>query len=364
MRGYSKGLAGAMALIVVPLAAAAVFLLPGRGGAGKADPPAGQSPGARGSAEDPFRMAEGYLRTRRGRVTAAAEDLRTGQTWTLGDGRPQDEASVVKLDILQALLAREPGGPPAAQRTLAKKMITVSDNDAATALWNADGGAAGIGSYNSAVGLARTRLSACVRCPGFPWPGWGLSTTTPADQVALLRQLVAPGKLPAAARGYALSLLENVTASQRWGVSGGVPAGVTVALKNGWLPLATPAGKGAATDWQVNSAGWVSGDGRDYLLVILSTGNPSEQYGITTASRIGALAWSALGSLQVPGGVGGEPVLAREGVPEPGELLLVGRRLAVGAEGCLQVGVAGRLARLAAVLQRRRPVRVVRVGLG
>ena len=93
-----------------------------------------------------------------------------------------------------------------------------------------------------------------------------------------------------AARGYALSLLENVTRSQRWGVSDGVPAGVTVALKNGWLPLDK-----AATDWQVNTAGWVSGDGRDYLLVILSTRNPSESYGIATVNRLGSMVWSALG---------------------------------------------------------------------
>jgi hypothetical protein len=292
MRGYRKGLAYAGALVVVLLAGAVVFLSAGRG---SADPPAGDKGGAsqagRGSSGDPFRMAEGYLRTRRGVVTAAAEDLRTGQTWTLGDGAPQPEASVVKLDILQTLLARSPGGLPAAQRALARKMITVSDNDAATTLWVAADGARGIGSYNSAAGLARTRLSSCVRCPGFSWPGWGLSATTPADQVALLRQLVAPGTLlPPAARGYALSLLENVTPSQRWGVSGGVPAGVTVALKNGWLPL-----NAAATSWQVNTAGWVSGDGRDYLLVILSTRNPSETYGIATVSRLGSMVWSALG---------------------------------------------------------------------
>lgn len=169
-------------------------------------------------------------------------------------------------------------------------MITVSDNGAATALWNAAGGPAGIGRYNAAAGLAGTRLSACVRCPGITWPGWGLSVTTPADELALLRQLVAPGRLLSpAARGYALSLLENVTPSQRWGVSAGVPAGVTVALKNGWLPL-----NKAATNWQVNSAGWVSGDGRDYLLVILSTQNPSQPYGVATVSRLGAMVWSAL----------------------------------------------------------------------
>jgi beta-lactamase family protein len=293
MRGYRKGLACAAAVVVVLLVGAVVFF---QDEPGSADPPraAGQrgtSQEGRGSSDDPFRMADGYVRTRRGVVTAAAEDLRTGQTWTFGSDTPQPEASVVKIDILQALLARSPGGLPAAQRSLAQKMITVSDNNAATTLWDAADGATGIGSYNTAAGLTRTRLSSCVRCAGFAWPGWGLSVTTPADQLALLRQLVAPGtRLAPAARGYALSLLEKVTPSQRWGVSGGVPAGVTVALKNGWLPL-----NAADTDWQVNSAGWISGDGRDYLLVVLSTHDPSEQYGIATVNHLGALAWSALG---------------------------------------------------------------------
>ena len=99
-------------------------------------------------------------------------------------------------------------------------------------------------------------------CADFPWPGWGLTTTVPYDQITLLKQLIEPGPLlTSGERQYALSLLENVTPDQAWGVSGGVPAGVTVALKNGWLPL-----NDDNTDWQVNSEGWVSGDGRDYLI--------------------------------------------------------------------------------------------------
>jgi hypothetical protein len=130
-----------------------------------------------------------------------------------------------------------------------------------------------------------------VNCPGFPWPGWGLSTTTPADQLALLRALVRPGSLLTdAERAYALSLMENVTADQRWGVSGGVPAQATVALKNGWLPLDS-----AGHDWQVNSVGWISGSGRDYLMAVLSTGNPTEQYGIDTIDHLAAGVWDALG---------------------------------------------------------------------
>ncbi len=83
--------------------------------------------------------------------------------------------------------------------------------------------------------------------------------------------------------------MENVTADQAWGVSGGVPAGVTVALKSGWLPL-----DDENTDWQVNSVGWISGDCRDYLLAVLSTGNPAELYGIATINGLSSLVWSAM----------------------------------------------------------------------
>ncbi|HEY1004500.1 MAG TPA: serine hydrolase, partial [Streptosporangiaceae bacterium] len=136
-----------------------------------------------------------------------------------------------------------------------------------------------------------TAPSSCVVCPGFAWPGWGLTTTTPDDQIALLRQLVTPSSvLPQAAREYALSLMEDVTPSQRWGVSGGVPAQVTVALKNGWLPL-----HGTGSDWQINSVGWISGSGRNYLMAVLSTGNPSEQYGIDTIDALAATVWQRMG---------------------------------------------------------------------
>jgi hypothetical protein len=156
-----------------------------------------------------FGKIKAYASGRQGSVTAAVEDLRSGRTWTVGDGKPQDEASVVKVDILQALLARDPGGLPASERPVAQAMITDSDNDSATTLWNDADGATGIGSWNSAVGLTGTRLSPCVECAGFAWPGWGLSTTTPADQLALLRQLAVPGasRLGAPARSYALSLM-------------------------------------------------------------------------------------------------------------------------------------------------------------
>jgi hypothetical protein len=237
--------------------------------------------------------AQAFLAGRRGRVEADVYDLSTGQQWTLGQQAPQVEASVVKLEILEAVLHQRTAQRVVLSLTeqdLTPPMIEQSDDEAATTLWGDVGGAKGMRAFDHTVGLVHTSPSNCLQCPGSSWPGWGLTTTTPRDQVTLLRQLVQPGgQLDRNDQKYALHLLENVTPSQRWGVSGGVPAGVMVALKNGWLPL-----NAGNLDWQVNSVGWVSGDGRNYLMAVLSTGNPSEQYGIDTLNHLGALAWSAL----------------------------------------------------------------------
>jgi hypothetical protein len=63
-----------------------------------------------------------------------------------------------------------------------------------------------------------------------------------------------------------------------------------VALKNGWVPLTAP-----DANWQINSEGWISGDGRDYLVAVLATGNPSEQYGIGTIDALSAQLWNSMG---------------------------------------------------------------------
>jgi beta-lactamase class A len=262
---------------------------PATGGATSPSAPGPARPASHASPLGP--AARSYLDTRDGTARVAVYDLTTGQEWSLGGGAAQAEASIVKVDILEALLSQRPGGLTADDQSQAQQMIEDSDNDAATSLWDLVGGGTGIGAYNTQAGLTQTTPSLCVVCTGFPWPGWGLTTTTAQDQIVLLRRLVEPGgPLTASERKYALSLMENVMQDQQWGVSSGVPAGVTVALKNGWLPLDS-----ANDNWQINSIGWVSGDGRDYLLAMLSTGNPSEQYGIDTLNSLGAMVWRGLG---------------------------------------------------------------------
>ena len=120
-----------------------------------ARPSAAQPAGSTGTGPhaDPLATATAaYVSTRSGVVLAAVYDLRTGQTWRLGQGQPQDEASVVKLDVLETLLAeRGRGGTAlsASDQALAEQMIEDSDNDAATSLWDEVGGASGIRSFNT-----------------------------------------------------------------------------------------------------------------------------------------------------------------------------------------------------------------------
>ena len=89
-------------------------------------------------------------------------------------------------------------------------------------------------------------------------------------------------------RRYTLNLMEHITPSQAWGVSAGVPPGATIALKNGWLPV--------ASGWAVNSIGWVQGYGRSYILAVLTADQPTEQTGIDTISEIAAASWASLSS--------------------------------------------------------------------
>jgi len=227
-----------------------------------------------------------YLAARQGKVTAAVADLGTGQEWLLNSRTRDQTASIVKVDILETLLhehesATSALGTAAADATEVAGMIEASDDDDASALWAAVGGASAVASYSRLAGLTKTTPGA----GGY----WGETLTTAADQIKLLRQLASPSKLlTPVARRYELSLMRNIDVGQSWGVSGGVPSGATVELKNGWVPLT------GSSDWEINSIGWVHGDGRDYLIAVLTAHDPSESYGIATIDHLSAAVYRDL----------------------------------------------------------------------
>jgi beta-lactamase class A len=233
--------------------------------------------------QHPFARLIHFINSRGGQVTVALYDAKTNRTWVLNPQYKEDTASIVKVQIMGALLYQLHGQLPAGnEASLMQAMIEQSDNDAATALFAQAGGPPGVSKFDVTAGLTGTTPHSAADIPGTPWPGWGLTTTTALDQVRLVKTFVFPNHvLPNTARLYGLRLMESVEADQAWGITGGVPtAGTTVAVKNGWLPLQ------GSSDWQIDSIGWINGHGRDYVLAVLTNGSADESYGIQTIQTI------------------------------------------------------------------------------
>jgi beta-lactamase class A len=230
---------------------------------------------------DPFTGAglRGYLGHRIGNITAGVYDVGSGTTYLYRPGVREHTASIIKVDILATLLhqAQASGGLSGQARGIAQGMIEASDNGDATDLWNQEGGAPGVRAFDEQVGMTQTT----------PNVAWGLTTTTPVDQLNLLRLVMLPNRLlSVSSREYEYELMRHVIAFDRWGVSAGLGSGAVVAIKNGWLPY--------EGSWQVNSIGSVVGAGRHYLIAVMTDGSPTEAYGIQTIQRISATAWQAL----------------------------------------------------------------------
>ncbi|WP_432082962.1 serine hydrolase [Streptomyces sp. WAC 04229] len=202
-------------------------------------------------------------------VGVAGFDPGAGVTAAYGAGG-FETASVVKVGILAALLlrARDAGRVlTVAERAHAVAMVERSDNDSASALWRAIGGARGLDAANERFGLTGTA--------GGEGTLWGLTRTTAVDQVALLRHLfVADGsELTADARAYVTGLMGRIADGQRWGVSAAAD-GSAWALKNGWLRRSTTG------LWVVNSVGRVTSGGHDRLVAVVSRGSATLAEGI------------------------------------------------------------------------------------
>ncbi|GAA3122071.1 hypothetical protein GCM10020254_81770 [Streptomyces goshikiensis] len=165
----------------------------------------------------------------------AVLDLSTGARASAGtadaDDHEFDTASIVKVAILAALLlqvADDGRALTAQERWQATVMIENSDNTAADALWNAIGGAKGLAKANTRLGLTET-------VPG-DGPYWGLTQTTPDDQLRLLQAVFGEDSaLPADARSYLQGLMGSIAADQDWGVSAAADDPESARLKNGWL---------------------------------------------------------------------------------------------------------------------------------
>lgn len=221
------------------------------------------------------------------RLSVAVLDPESGASgaYESAAGQTFDTASIVKVDILAALLltAQDEGRElTAGERASAATMIENSDNASATRLLQVVGGESALDAANERLGLTGTTAS----------HAWGLTLTTAADQVRLLEAVFAEGSdasspLSADSRAYVQELMGQVEADQRWGVSA---AGTDALLKNGWMPRTTTG------LWDINSVGRVESGGRTYLVAVLSDGHATQQAGITVVEAAAKAAVEAVAS--------------------------------------------------------------------
>ncbi|WP_271223626.1 serine hydrolase [Streptosporangium carneum] len=229
------------------------------------------------------RALDRFLARHGGRVTAGVRDLSTGRVYTYRRDLRLPTASTSKVNILMALLLRTPWRKLDEQdRADARMMIRFSDNAAADRLYERIGLESGLARANRRFGLRNT-YAPPGRCVDLYC--WGITQTSAADQIRLIRALVRGGSpLAEDERERVLHLMARVSPEQSWGISAAACEGSRVSLKNGWLHHV------ANGRWVVVSAGLIREAGHDYAVAVLTEDSLSMDVGVAevegTARRI------------------------------------------------------------------------------
>ncbi len=149
----------------------------------------------------------------------------------------------------------------ATARTLTS-MITVSDNDAASAIYRRVG-AAGL------YAVARAAKMKRFRDVGH----WSDAQLTAADQARLFYRI--DRLVPATHRRFARRLLSSIVAAQRWGIAPvAARRGFKAFFKGGWRTALT------------HQVALLEKGGRRLSLAVLTSGEPSMAYGEQTIAGI------------------------------------------------------------------------------
>jgi hypothetical protein len=165
--------------------------------------------------------ARHYAQHRAGEVAFAVIDQRGRfRGYRVRDTAPT--ASVIKVMLMTALLRKRDDHPlRRSDRRLLAPMIRRSDNYAATVVRGMVGGRR-LRRLARVTGMRDFELS----------PIWGLSRSSPRDQVRFMYHL--PRYVPGRHRAFARHLLSHVVGWQRWGIGRVVPRGWKLFLKGGW----------------------------------------------------------------------------------------------------------------------------------
>jgi hypothetical protein len=189
-------------------------------------------------------------------------------------------ASIVKVEIL-AMVQQYWGSVdaiPADQRDDLQLMITESDNDATTTLYNYLGGAAALEAAHERYGLEDTTVDAQGR--------WGVGWSSARDQLVLTDLNLFAGVLTEEQVDLGRELMGAVIEEQAWGISAAAKEGETVWLKNGWDVESQLDGL-----WVVNSIGVLGGESDEPVkLAVLTSGAVDDVEGIPIVEEIARIA--------------------------------------------------------------------------
>ncbi|HEX3608426.1 MAG TPA: serine hydrolase [Solirubrobacterales bacterium] len=180
-------------------------------------------------------------------------------------------ASVVKAMLLVAYLrklAAEHRGLDSTSRSLLDPMIHVSDNNAATAVWER-------------VGDPRLRtLARRAGMTDFSIVGiWANAQISPADQARYFFEM--ESLIPHQFRHLARHLLSHIAAFESWGIPAVArPRGWTVFFKGGW--------RGTGRGQLVHQIARLQKPGERVAIAVMTDGDPSMGYGIETIQGVTA----------------------------------------------------------------------------
>lgn len=179
-------------------------------------------------------------------------------------------ASVSKSMLLAGYLRSHERIGAAAKGEL-RAMITLSDNDAANAIY------ASVGDDGLRKVAHRAGMRDFEPTPGF----WGGAQITAADMARFFYRL--EDNLGRRHRRYGLKLLASIVSYERWGIPAGAGGGWTVWFKGGWRPGGTENSSGAVSH---QAALLRYRDGTRVALAVLTDQTPGEGAGYSTIEGI------------------------------------------------------------------------------
>ncbi|MDB5183549.1 MAG: hypothetical protein JWO07_230 [Candidatus Saccharibacteria bacterium] len=252
-----------------------------------------------------------------GNIDIAIRDRNTGQVIEYTNvenaaGKTYDTASTIKFaTVAKLLLVNQANGitlgvegnqqfpdfPANIPLTVEQLMHVIptierSSDDDESWVWTELGGATALDDLYKSI--AHTSNTAAE-----PNGQWGWSQTDALDQINTVALLSDPDSPLLPESKFVLNFLldhvqnqgEKGEDNQHWGISGGVPKGVTVREKEGWMNYT---GK-TTGPWTINSEGTVDdGNGNDgviYDMAVYSEGNETMQSGIAISETAATVVW-------------------------------------------------------------------------